>query len=126
MASRWFPSIVPEAQGAQANATYFVAAGLIRWDSIDDDPPDPLSAPGPLTHCNLDWINRYVATYFTNFNGQFAIQTQGLFDIVHLSEAKRRLGNDSGILFCAEAISPNPNAQTFFRVSADVRCLIKE
>jgi hypothetical protein len=42
-----------------AGGAIFAAIGIISWNDINDllfsDPP------GPITNCNADWINRWVA-----------------------------------------------------------------
>jgi hypothetical protein len=48
-----------------------------------------------------------------------------VFDITHLSKAKRRLGNDKGFLICFETFSPIGEVQPV-AYAIDVRFLIKE
>ncbi len=124
MATRWFLGFQfsrTAAGGAQDRI--FAAAGIIAWDSIDDG--IPVFPPGPITHCDLDWINRYVF----QFSAGAPSGSGGpgdLWDNVHLSKAKRRLGNDRGILICFEGFGFNPSEFDKLNIGADVRCLIKE
>jgi hypothetical protein len=113
-ATRWFVQIVTGAGGLNFNA----AIGIIAWDSIDDIPPTGASeVPCPLTHCNLDWIVRYAVPSAT---GSGALVTNLVLDSTHLSKARRRLGNQTGILIVAETDGLAAN------FGADVRCLLRD
>ncbi len=116
MASRWFLGAkTTVAQGASAG---FAAVGLIAWDAVSDAVPALI--PDPLQQCELDWITRFVwpipaGDPITILNGVD-------FDLAHLSKAKRRLGNQTSILYVA-TVTAVSGAVNF---AADVRVLIKE
>ncbi len=114
MASRWFVSARILTGGA--SLTSFVGWGLIAWDSTTDADPNP--CPDPIANCDLDWINRYVVPVPFSPVGTIIEQP---FDNVHLSKAKRRLGQDRGILLVFSQVGGFDVA-----LGADVRCLIKE
>ncbi len=114
MASRWWLDGTVAAQGAAGG---FLGVGLIAWDSPTD--ATPALCPDPLDQCDLDWITRHV---WPRAATQGAALLNGVtFDLDHLSKAKRRLGNQSSILYVAS--STGAGAATF---AADIRVLIKE
>jgi len=92
--------------------------GLIAWTDVNDTAPAPGDIPSPLTNLDADWIWRYVQPIAPGAaldnNGQF-------LDSVHMSKAKRRLGNDKGLLMVFHNFAAS-NAAFY----ADARCLIKE
>jgi hypothetical protein len=117
MVSRWFCHLSTTA--TQANSGGFVSVGLIKWDDINDTAPASADLPGPLTNCDLDWINRFVVGVPI---GTPASSYELVLDTVHISKAKRRIGSDSGILLVFE----NTDLTGTSGGAIDVRCLIKE
>jgi hypothetical protein len=124
MATRWFLSM--QYRGASPPAQrIFAAVGLIAWSDIDFQAPAQGECPGPITHCDLDWINRFVFQ-FPELTAPGTGGPFGLWDTVHMSKAKRRLGNDRGILASFESFSLSPSTGESVSYGMDVRCLIKE
>jgi hypothetical protein len=99
----------------------YAAIGIIRWDHTDSTVP--LNAPGPLRNCDADWIVRivFLIAPATAIGSNLS---SNIFDNTHLSKAKRRLGNNSGILACFETAATAGNYSVAFGL--DARCLIKE
>ncbi len=59
------------------------------------------ACPGPVTDCDADWV---YLNYAPGLNGQNVVAFNGT-DLDRRSQAKRRLGNDKGILLVAEGIA---------------------
>ncbi len=120
MASRAYLAI-RSALNQDSGAT-FAGIGLIAWDDTNDF-CSSVDAPDPILDCNLDWINRWVAIFPSGSNaGTFA--NPNIFDITHLSKAKRRLGNQKGLLLTFSAYTTGAVNTISFGI--DIRCLIKE
>jgi hypothetical protein len=120
MASRWFVAAANNSQGQEFIAGAAIGIGLIVWSSKDDSIPSAAATPLPLSDGELDWVNRWVIPIP---QGQSSLETiYNELDNVHLSKAKRRLGQDNGILLVAET----KLLSNSWGISTDVRCLIKE
>jgi hypothetical protein len=125
MASRWFMNFGRDTAGAITEPVQ-LAMGLIAWSDHDGAPPIEAELPGPLSDCNLDWINRYVITFPATTVSNPSDGPGPTWDNTHLSKAKRRLGNDRGLLLVFEAGSETSSVIEQFNATVDVRCLIKE
>jgi hypothetical protein len=122
MATRQFSSI-SIAQGSSNFSVFYepAAIGIIAWDSKDNTLP--IDCPDPLRDCDLDWIVRIVGAAPPG-SGALTAYNPNVFDNTHLSKAKRRLGNQTGILACfSNGLGVNGPAVDMF---IDARCLIKE
>ena len=89
--------------------------GIIVWSATPDDSV-PTECPGPITECEYDWLYLHIypmlpGTAVALFNGD---------NLDRRSQAKRRLGNDKGILLVAQSLVTTSNFHYH------VRCLIKE
>ncbi len=115
MATRQFSSI---RSGTTAAGTgIFAAIGIIAWDGISVATPTP--CPGPLTDCNLDWVVRIVGVQ-PDGTAAGTLLNPNIFDNTHLSKARRRLGNQTGLLVSFETEGGT------FAFAIDIRVLIKE
>jgi hypothetical protein len=104
-------------------AAFSAAAGLIAWDRKDDTVPAIADLPDPIDNGELDWINRYVSMWPQEAPNLIVSPS---LDDVHLSKAKRKLGQDKGIL-CVFSTSVGAGAPAgIVNFAADIRCLIKE
>ncbi len=105
-------------QGQPTSTAPIAGFGIIVVFVFDDAEPVGDACPGPITDCSADWVylNYYLAT--PGIGGGVSMGTE----LDRRSQAKRRLGNDKGILFVFEAFGASQN---FFGY-AHVRCLIKE
>jgi hypothetical protein len=131
MASRWFVEVT-EAQPPTGFGlpTATVGVGLIAWDATLSEGlegPDALDLPRPVGDTDYDWIQRFVC-HFGPDNDKDNRVRRNDWDLVHLSKAKRRLGNSRSILMVAEAVSFDAGSSIsgLYSVEVDVRCLIKE
>ncbi len=95
--------------------------GIIVVSAFDDADPLAAACPGPLTDCNADWVYLFYDTVSVAGASPF-VNTGGPAgcDLDRRSSAKRRLGNDKGILLVSEA------EEGGFLFHYHVRCLIKE
>ena len=101
-----------------SSAGGLVAAGVIAWSDINDVvPSDP---PGPITNVNQDWIIRQVFAIPPSYPGGF-IGGPSL-DTAYYSKARRRLGNDRGLLLVVENFATGVS----LNYAVDVRFLLKE
>ncbi len=104
------------ASSAPATNTSVGGFGIIVVSAFDDADPTLDACPGPFTDCDADWVYLNFATAtqgsrtFTTMNSE----------LDRRSQAKRRLGNDKGILLVFESNNFS------FDGHAHVRCLIKE
>jgi hypothetical protein len=95
-----------------------IGMGIIAWDSVNDQIPGFL--PGPVTSPEVDWMTRSVIIVPDQTPvGLLAYQQD---DVFASSSAKRRLGNQSGLLWVLESTVPSG---AFF-IGADARFLLKE
>jgi len=104
-------------QGAtQATTAGFWGIGLIAWSDVNDTvPTDP---PGPVTDGYLDWIFNHITPVPI---GTAALLYGPPDNASIISKAKRRLGDDKGILLCLETVGMTGGAA----VAAYWRGLIK-
>ena len=108
------------------SAPFGVALGIIDWSgqrvARDFLPgthaPTPVPCPNPLASQQLDWMQRIVYPIPPLIGEPFIIE-QGL-DKEYLSQAKRRMGNTKGLLYCVAAVGVEG------QYSFDTRYLIKE
>ncbi len=92
--------------------------GIIVWSAASDAAPVGDQCPGPLSDCDADWAYSFYGPFVPTPGGAgMALYTNTELD--RRSSAKRRLGNDKGILLVAEG---EGNVSAHFHV----RCLIKE
>jgi len=77
----------------------YAALGIIRWDGLDATAP--VDCPLPLTDGNLDWMARWVQPIPLGTNSG-TILAPNIFDLTHLSKAKRKLENTAGLLISWE------------------------
>jgi len=114
MATRWQGTWV---SGSASDG--FFTWGLIAWNFVDPLVV-PTDLPDPISNSDYDWIARGVGAKFSGAGLQL-FSHDGDSGGGAISQARRRLGNDSSILFVAA---------TDLFVSAtfilDVRCLLKE
>jgi hypothetical protein len=95
-----------------------IGMGIIAWDAVNDTVPGVI--PGPVTSPEVDWMIRSVIIIPDQTPvGLLAYQQD---DVFAESSAKRRLGNQAGLLMVLESTVPSG---AFF-VSADARYLLKE
>ena len=93
--------------------------GIIVWNAASDTDPTGDECPGPLTDCDADW-------QFLWYDPRIAGEAPGVEkniegpELLIRSQAKRRLGNDKGILLVAETQIQAANFHWH------VRALIKE
>ncbi len=104
-------------QDATAAAGHLIAFGVIVWNAASDAELVGDLCPGPISDCDADWV--YL------FFGPNTLEAQvrnwsPTGDLDRRSQAKRRIGNDRGILLVGETVG----VAGF--VHAHVRCLIKE
>ncbi len=92
--------------------------GIIVWSAASDVDPTGDECPGPLTQCDADWAYTFYGP-FTPTPGRVSLYCNTELD--RRSSAKRRIGNDKGILLVAETFE-TPGIAFHFHV----RCLIKE
>jgi hypothetical protein len=92
--------------------------GIIVVSAFDDIEPAGTACPGPVTDCSADWV---YLNYVPLTLGKIGFSTMNT-ELDRRSQAKRRLGNDKGILLVFESFA---GGQTF-NGHAHVRCLIKE
>ncbi len=124
MASRWFVSASADTGLVEFLTGAAIGIGLIAWSgrfdtSVVGGPDTPL----PLSDGNLDWILRYVLPIPSGYNpAADQLHGEAMWDNHHLSKAKRRLGQDHGILMVAES----KQITNFWSINIDVRMLIKE
>ncbi len=102
--------------------TGFAAIGIIRWDGIDALPP--VDCPLPLTDGNLDWMARWVGPIPLGTVAGTVI-TPNIFDITHLSKAKRKLENTAGLLISFEYSNPI-DTTTAVSFASDHRYLLQQ
>ncbi len=96
-----------------------IGFGIIVVNAFSDQEPFGDSCPGPLSDCNADWVYLFFGTVARVGGGETLFSPSGdTHD--RRSQAKRRLGNDKGILLVSETVV------SAARVHAHVRCLIKE
>ena len=121
MATRWFVNLRLGNAGATANALG-VAVGIIAWDGIDDSAPLASECPGPITHGDLDWITRFaIPVPSAEIGASYAL----VLDTTHLSEARRKLGNQTSLLISAETFGTGA-APPSATIGADVRMLLMD
>ncbi len=100
----------------------FVSCGIIRWDGVDDQPP--VDCPLPLTDGNLDWMCRWVSPLPVGLAAG-AVLSPNIFDITHLSKAKRKLENTAGLLWSVEYSNPI-GTTTGVSIATDHRYLLQQ
>ncbi len=110
----WLSLAIP----AQGDNTGVVAFGIIVVSAFDDVDPSADACPGPISDCNADWVYLNVAPGFTYGARETSMNTE----LDRRSQAKRRLGNDKGILLVYEGLFLTTPGD----FHAHVRCLIKE
>ena len=105
--------------GTPNSAGDIAAFGIIVVSAFDDADPVGDACPGPITDCNADWIYLHYVPYVP-FAGSLVVSGPDVSELDRRSSARRRLGNDKGILLVAENVG----------IAVDfhwhVRCLIKE
>jgi hypothetical protein len=102
---------------------YIAAHGIIAWSGTDlVTLPNPL--PSPLTDPELDWMwHQYSGGTDSTIATSPGIQTL-MFDISEkLSKARRRMGNQMGLLY---VFSNSFSSETSLTNSAGIRYLLKE
>ncbi len=92
--------------------------GIIVVSAFSDVDPFGDGCPGPLTDCSADWVCLAFNPVAVNTAAPVTFTASDYHD--RMSKAKRRLGNDKGILLVGETLV------TSARIHAHVRCLIKE
>ncbi len=105
-------------QAAQAAAGGWIGLGLIVWSSRDDTVPN--LPPRPVSDANLDWVYNVIVPIpgsLANGTTITPYQTERFVS----SKARRRMGNDQGLLLCLENFSAAP-----VDVAYAVRFLMKE
>ncbi len=99
----------------------FGAWGVIEWPDINDNPPAAGESPDPLLRPSMDWIMHNF--YSVPFAGTASVLIYpGGNSTVADSKAKRRLGNEKGILF----VISTGIASADVRFQAGARCLLQE
>jgi hypothetical protein len=103
-----------------SGAGSFFNVGIIRWNGIMANilfspPPSPYGLGGG----NFDWMWRWVVLLPQNVASGMVFTNQGV-DILIESKAKRRMGNDNGLLLVVAAIGIG------FDWVIDVRYFFKE
>jgi hypothetical protein len=76
----------------------FIGIGIIRWDSKNNAVPFSAYLPDPLDDSELDWMARWVLPIPPGLPAPGLIGVN-IFDNTHLSKAKRKLENTSGLLW---------------------------
>ncbi len=83
-----------------ANNSSVFALGLIRWNFIDDT--IPTQCPRPLTDVDADWLYWAASPYTSQVPaGSLGSNGSGPESLVR-TKAKRKLGNDSSLLWSVE------------------------
>ncbi|WP_283548166.1 hypothetical protein [Lactiplantibacillus plantarum] len=79
------------------------AIGIIAWDAVSDDEPDP--CPGPLTNPERDWMWLWYTPWVAN-DGTTADSVSHTWecDLQLRSKARRRLGNQTSLLVVAQSL----------------------
>jgi len=124
------PGVSVENTGGQGGANH-IGFGLIKWQgvpspSITEDAASPLGSagfpntlPDPVRDGQLDWIYRHIWPV-AGFSAGTAL-LNGTCDLDRQSSAKRRLGNDSGVM----GVWSNRTSSSI-DIAHSVRFLIKE
>jgi hypothetical protein len=102
--------------GAATSSDAIGAFGIIVVSAFDDNNPTGVACPSPINDCDADWVYLNYATTVIGSVGQVSMDTE----LDRRSQAKRRLGNDKGILLVFDSLNQDYNGH------AHIRCLIKE
>ncbi len=95
-----------------------VGMGIIAWDHVNNSIPSDI--PGPVSDGNVDWMIRSVIIVPDQAPVGFLAYQQD--DVFAESSAKRRLGNQAGLLWVLQSTVPS----AAFFVGSDCRYLLKE
>jgi len=80
----------------------YSTAGLLVWEGIDDNPPNPLDVPWPSEDSSADWIwyynNSVLAPASTQVTGNNAYGPESLVE----SKAQRKLSSRQGLLLVVD------------------------
>ena len=114
MSTRMFGTVQSSVAPA---ADSIVAVGLIVWNGVDDVAPTASNCPGPITDCDADWIWWWAVPEVA---GPSVIRTVVSDSAVIISQARRKLGNDKGVLWAVES------KVSVYAYHFHGRCLIKE
>ena len=117
MASIIYAQIGP--LGASTVSSTF-GIGLIVWNGVDDTDPPAGECPQPITNCDADWIWHWIVPAIAGQGNGFSYQNWSADGLIR-SKAKRRLGNDKGLLWASENRGP-----VAAQLHAHGRFLIKE
>jgi hypothetical protein len=117
MATRCFLNMTTTSSGSSGG---FLAIGMIAWNYVTDAVPTAADTPSVMSpDGDMDWIARWVGAA-TPSTGIGVPLNPNIFDNTHLVKARRRLGNDRGLLVVFEAVAIGG------QFSIDLRTLIKE
>jgi len=100
----------------------FAGIGVIRWDGILST--DTLTVPpNPIEDFDLDWMARWIAP-IPDGTTSGTVLSPNIFDNTHLTKAKRKLENTSGLLWVAAVdLALAPAAISF---ASDHRFLVQQ
>ncbi len=131
MALRVRYTLFVQAQQSATVSPIYVGFGIIKHvnpiDTVNTLPANVL--PNPVTDGDMDWLLRIILpipynTFVGGRNGTFF----NTLDTEYQSQARRRMGNDSGLLAVLTTVAPTGGqvGGTAFDFAADVRFLVKE
>ena len=80
-----------------------VALGIIVWNGVTDVDPAGDECPGPITSCEADWVWLMLYPLVPGSATNTLLETGGQ-ELDRRSQAKRKLGNDKGILLVVETV----------------------
>jgi len=77
--------------------------GIIVWNGVSDVDPAGDECPGPITSCEADWVYLFLHPMVAGSNIALTAAGTGN-ELDRRSQARRKIGNDKGILFVAETV----------------------